>query len=712
MDDLFNKYMPKAAGAEDTSAGGAVDPLFEKYGLKGSAKPNTSTLNASTGSLGSSTVDQLGEGALKGVKNVAFTANKALLYIDKALGNEGAEGRISRFDDYVKSQNEEFKKNPSIAKDIGEIGGEIAATAPLIPAKLLQGANVLFRAGPTILASGEKIAAPIVNRIAALGGQGAITGTEFNALTKSARPDKSLPVDLAEGLATGAVGGPIAHGAVNATSRVLTGVKNLWANIQISRLANGTGIDASAAKRIINRLEEAGYSPSDASAALTKMGPKATLADLDQSLTTEASGLASFGGKPTSLLKGTFEDRAATANSSANQIIENRLGAKPDIQAEREKVMDEARQLAGPDYKIAHASTTPVDVSGVVSNIDKSLETAVGSKQAELAKAKGYLFKQTKDAAGNTVSTLKNDVVSLHEVRQALDDTLGRLPTEGSSQKSSTYRAISQVRDEVDKQLKTIKEMASADAVYAEKANIKKGLDYGYQSLTKGTKEEFEKIWNAASTNPEIQAKIRLGLRTAIGDAMEAAQRGELAGAQRLFGKKSVNREKLKMAFGGDADLVLDELAKEASFRATENAVRSGSQTAERLAVQKAYGKGAFEGAGGVLSEAGKGLAVDIATGSGGGASAIMAARKIASGAKERMIEVRANNMSEGAADLLSRQGLMRDSALDSLSKVKKFQDRKITTAREIRSKLPVVSGAAVIDEPLAQYLREKYKNF
>lgn len=693
IDELYNRFSGKPVQQQGNPE---AEELYQRFSNKSQTPAITNNIVGTTAPVGPSVVDKSIGGVATGILNVTDTIGKGINYASKALTGKELD---PTFDETVAGHRKELKTKygEGLPVDIGTMAGEIAATGPFIPAKMLAGgANILMRATPTILSTGETIAPSLVKRIGSLSLQGGIIGGEFNALTHSARPEKSLLGDAVEGLATGLVAAPVTQGALVTASKLFTGLKNSWANLEISKFANDTGISAKTASNVIDRLKEAGFTPQDAATAIKKLGPNATLADLETSLTTEASGLASFGGKPTSILKGTFEDRAATANTRANDIIETRLGPKPDIAIEKENIVDGARKATSADYDVAHKSPKVLDTPSVVKNIENTLDHAVGKEAAELEKVKGYLY----DKDGN----LKTDVKSLHKVRQAIDDRLGELPKEGTSLKSSTYRSLSNIRSDVDAQLKSIPEMANADMIFSQKMQVAKGLDIGYNALKSGTKEEFEKAWTAA--DPLMKETIKKGLRAAIGDALEAAQRGELSGAQRLFGAKSVNREKLKLAYGSHADEVLNELQREAAFRATENAVKHGAQTAERQAVQRRYGE-RNDGGGTLLGDAVKGLATDLATGSPAIAAGTMAVRNIGRGLNNRLMEIRSNNVAEGTADILSRQGAMRDSTLDNLGKINQIRDRLTSKSSSIRSALPVR-----LSEPLAEYIKDKAKNF
>lgn len=702
VDDLYNYFSGNATKSPDKS-GVDVEALYNQFSTPAAPK-QTFDQKLEGGPTLTGTVKRLGTAAVQGASDVINTGGQAIGYLDKTFGGESGAKRATAFDTRVAQENQQFNSDSQdypVSSAIGRIGGQVAATAPLVPARVMQGANVVARALPTVLQTGEKIAAPLVNRIGAMSLQGGIAGSEFNVATHSTRPDTSLGLDAVEGAATGAIAGPLAHGAVVGVSKVLSGIGNSWANLSVSKLANEVGIPPNAAKNIIQLLKDAGHTPESAAIELNKMGPKATLADLDPSLATEASGLASFGGKPTALLKGTYADRAATANEDAVKIFENKFGPKPDVYVERgnakgqeaDNIVAEAKRLTNADYTTAHKSTQQLDISNVANHINDTLESAVGRKAAVLNEVKGYLYKPD--------GSLKTSVKDLHEARKGIDDIIN---TKGDSLPPNALSSVENTRALLDAKLKTNPEMLSADTKFAEKMKIKEGLATGHDAISKGmNKAEFARTFDAAT--PEVQEAMKKGMLAAAGNAMDQSGQGQLSGAVRLFGKKDVNRENFKHAFGNDAEAVLDDVHKAMTFRATENAVQHGSQTAERQAVQRKYGE--RNDGPGLVAGALKGLAVDVATGSPGGASAVMAVRNIGSGLKSRMMDIAGDNLAVSSADLLSRQGLMRDSALSALGKIEKVQSRKITTAKDITSKLPVLTGT-----PLTNYLREKSEKF
>lgn len=581
---------------------------------------------------------------------------------------------------------------------VGRAFGQIAATAPLVPAKAIQGIRAITGALPT--AAG---AAPLVNRLfLAAPATGAVGGAAFGTGTISTKgEDESALGHVGKNVLGGIIAGPALAATGGLLASTVKGVGSLWANMNINKLASDAGLPTKAVKSIIDRLEEAGYTPKEAQIALNKLGPKATLADLGRSLETEASGYASLGGKSTAIIKGRFDDRASKANTDVAKIMEKRLGPKPDLKAEKINIVDEAQRLTGPDYTRAKASGAKLDANSVAKYIDEGIESgAVGEEAKRLNEIKGYLYKSD--------GTLKDDVKTLHKVRIAIDDTLDKLPKEGTSQKSGVYRAVEGARKEVDTLLKTVPEMAAADAKFAEKMTIAKGLDVGYEAIIKSMrKEDFKRVWKAAT--PEVQETIKKGMRAAIGDLMEAAQKGELSGAVRLLGQKSVNQSNVKLAFGEDGQKVLNEIAKSGAFRRTEGLVTSGSQTAERRAFQERHAEAQSSG---LARDIASGLALDATSGSPFVGTAIMGIKKGGGKLLHNISQNRYLATTESEADILSRSGKSRKAALEVMKRVEAIRKHENVTGTEELSdiikgiKLPVTapSGVDVNDKLKKQF--------
>lgn len=603
----------------------------------------------------------IAKGLWQGLKDIPATGAQAIGTVDRALSKilptDGA-ARADAYDARLKAENEALPVD-NTAFDVGRTGGQILATAPLMPVKAFQAI------------SGAAKAIPYAGKLAGLVANGGLAGGIFGAATNSTNED-GLASNIGTNAALGAAAGPVAELGIQGAGKVVSGAKNIIQNVRASNILKGSGIDLNAAKNTLARLSDAGYTPTQAKVEVRRMGPQATLGDLDPSLTTEAGGLAAKGGIPTSTLKTRFGERAATADTEAHNIMETKLGVTPDYEAEKEGAALNRQAQTSTDYTKAKASNMALDVRPVVKHIADELQNSVGSEATQLKEIGSYLF----DNKGN----LKVDTAPLHKVRIAIDDLLNRLPSEGTSQTSSTYRAVANVREKLDNVLKTNPDMATADAKYAKLAEDAKGLDIGKDAFKKNN--NFEEEFKSAS--PEKKEFMRKGLRIQIADMMEQATRGELSEAQRLFGKSTSNRNIVKLAFGSDGDEVLDALAKQAKFRSSERTIAANSATAERQAVQSRpeYGGGPHEGH--FLTPVAQGAALDLVTGTPGGATVIGAGKGAVEGIKEKLNKERIQKTINGTADLLSRQSSHgRDNALNLLDRV-----GKITSSNN--GKLPV----------------------
>lgn len=112
-----------------------------------------------------------------------------------------------------------------------------------------------------------------------------------------------------------------------------------------NKLLNAASGTTPAARNVANVLADIKMTPQDAKAALAKMGPDATLADLDPALTQEAGGLAALGGAPSSVLKNAMATRSAGADDRIAKIVDDTLGPKPDAIG----ILNDIRERAGAD---------------------------------------------------------------------------------------------------------------------------------------------------------------------------------------------------------------------------------------------------------------------------------------------------------------------------------------------------------------------------
>lgn len=228
-----NKQIPDALKGIDLEAldrefGGTVTAEKEKLkqewwqGLKDD--PNWSGL-VSNLAPEAGLASRVGVGLLRGGKDVLDTSAHGLARATSAIADrllpEILAGPIRKSKDEMLSAdkvgNEQFEKEYGNATSVGlgRLGGQIAATAPLMPTKLIQGVNAVAGALPSISATGARVAAPLANRLRAAIGTGGIGGATLGAATSSTN-DSSLGENVGEGLVSGAIGGPLVVGASQA----------------------------------------------------------------------------------------------------------------------------------------------------------------------------------------------------------------------------------------------------------------------------------------------------------------------------------------------------------------------------------------------------------------------------------------------------------------------------------------------------------------
>lgn len=603
----------------------------------------------------------------QGASDVINAGASAIGFIDKNLF-PGGEARNENLQNRITKENEAFKNaNPPsegllpTAPEAGRMIGQTLATAPLVPMRAMQAVRSGLGALPTITATGEKIAAPLLNKAIASSATGAATGAEFGALTSTSNED-SLLENTGKGLITGAIAGPVLTSAATVGKNLLPTAKNLWANVEINKIAAASGEQPAAIKKIIDYLETAGYSPQQAQAELNKLGPQATLGDLATSLQARVGGLATFDPKAMEIVKGRYEARAKTANTEAHNIMETKLGPKPDLEAEKAKIIEDAQKAVKPDYE-AGKKINGLDVQPTIDKINIELESAVGEKAQALNTVKDYLYKKD--------GSLKHNAKDLHEVRMAIDSMLsGKNPQ--TSYGKYAKNALEDVRANVDTQLKTIPEYAAADAKFAKEIGKIKDIEIGENLLKNNGMniQQFAKFYD--NLPPDRQAAIAKGLHGHIGDLMEQASRGELSEAQRLFGKNSRNRANLEKVFGNNGVEVLDALQKQATMRGTERSILQRSLTAEGQAVQREFGERGDKGS---TLDLAHGLIADT-LGGGGAGTAIMAAKRTGQHFIANITGNRKERLIQGTADLLSRSGAERDTGLGVAARVKAIQDK------------------------------------
>lgn len=577
--DAFSAAFGDVQGAADKPA---PDPFSAAFGdVQPTDKPTAAAPapTAAPALLGfGDTMKNLGMGALRGVVDVGDTVSERGLQLAGGAAGAGqwagivppdVANNIKQFGSDYTAKNKAARdawvaahaNDPALfdfsvgpmrvdpsAATVGRLVGQMAATAPVLAATGPIGAtgNALVDAGLT----------------------GSVMGGESSAMTTSAS-DEPPAQQILQGAALG--------GVVGAAAPAVGGILKAGAN-KVARIV--TELGDSGVAHVKSLLDKIGMTPQEAQQAVHTIGPSATLADLDPALQTEAGALAARGGDTTSTIRQRYAARAAAGGQRTAQGIDAALGPMPDKTLLEQQFVADAQTKADPSYRAAYANSTPMDVQPVLNKIDGLLQTATGRRANALNEFKNYLL----DANGKP----KTDIEALHAARQEMDDYINKAASSDSSAGRIAVAKLGQVRSSLDQILKSDPDMAKADQVFAEGMRVKDFFEQGQQVFDNKTRLPDLQRQLATATPDQLKA-YQQGARIALGDKVGASSRGELTDTQQLFGKKTANREKLKLAFPTQADDVLDMVAGNQAMRTTENKTLSPSATAEYSAAQQRY---------------------------------------------------------------------------------------------------------------------------
>ncbi|WP_213773433.1 cell wall hydrolase [Bradyrhizobium sp. dw_78] len=503
-----------------------------------------------------------------------------------------------------------FASQHPVANTALNIAGGVAGTAPLVMAA--PAAFGISRAGllPNALLSGA-------------------TGAGLNATDSAIRSGGDIDATKA-GAITGGVFGALAP----------VGGKIVGAGID--KLSDVLTHTTPAARNVSNVLSDIGMTPNQARNALSSMGPYATLADLDPALTTEAGGLASMGGQPTSILKGAMRDRAARVDNRVSDLMERQLGPAPDAEATLSGIEHDASVRASPFYNAGRGGPA-MDVTPVLANIEQQLPNASGGIRSLLNSVRGFLTNDMASRA-NPVGMVvpKSDPAAILGARQALDDIMFNRETGEAKLGPNAMRVAGDLRAQIDGIVKANPSFAQGDAIYSRAHDIQRAFRQGQDIFGSNVRPaDLARILSRLS--PEEAQALRLGARSSIADVMQSSRRGEGPAAQGLLGRSTNNRANLNLLFPNGQE-ALDALHAEAMMRGTEQRVAQNSATAERTAVQKKYMPSSEPGVGAAIPIVGE------AVGGGPGAMAALAGRAAYGAAKNALTTNALNRLTEGTA--------------------------------------------------------------
>lgn len=391
---------------------------------------------------------RVGVATLRGAKDVVDTGahglqNATTFVADKVLPESLAapirkSAEDSQMADKAGRENYDKEYGENLPMQASRVGGQIAASAPLMPAKAFQAIDVAANALP-VANAGIKVAAPLANRLLAASGKGALGGAEFGATTASTN-DKSLSENVGEGAITGAIAGPLISGAGAAGKGILNSTSS---GISATRAALA---ERAAQLGIDLKASQVSGSPTfkkydQMSGMLPLSGAQA---EKDKQVSQFTRAISKTFGKDTDEINSTV---IKDARKIQGQRIET-VGANSTIQADS--------QLGQDLSQIVHdASRTKTDAEmrplmNHIEDIIEKLRQGNGSMDGEAyTSLTGYRSALSKAQRGR--SNIANEA---NEIRNALDDALTRHVS--PQQKTELldarkkYKAVMTVKDLVE----------------------------------------------------------------------------------------------------------------------------------------------------------------------------------------------------------------------------------------------------------------------
>ncbi len=537
-----------------------------------------------------------------------------------------------------------------IASGAGQVGGAIVGFAPLAAAAPealgLTGGNMLTR-----LAAGTASNALIGGADSAARGDNALTGAIV-------------------GGAAGGVAPPVAKFVGNALGATLgkgTGLVQAGINKLTTGSSSGLpGVSMPAATYMLDGLNADGLPA--ARNALSGLGDQGMILDTGPGSRGNAAGMLGPATPEASIISKALTDRDAGSGARIRSALQDTIGPEIDPVKVAQGISDARTAATSPVYGKVLAGAPPVDVSGVVADIDGQLKTAVG------AQAKGLQFLRNNlvisdggtDAAGNVIPpTYETNAQKLLNIRQEIDKAVGGTQPGLGLQPSAVTRAdhsMMSVRGSLDGALKEqVPGLADVDAAFSHSANVQNAVENGYKN-----------VLGANGAHPDSFAQARAGMAPDVADAENAGIAGQI---YRKFGSGTrsdrvklnallageddgFNTRNLKTAFGEEpVNELLGTSSAEKTFADSTNELLGKSNT-NRLAAGLKRGQDTEPGSMNFSASNPTGLA-------------IQAGKKLIADPLVRIITANPNaSRNIEIAKMLTAKGADADHVLDALSKL------------------------------------------
>lgn len=319
--------------------------------------------------------------------------------------------------------------------------------------------------------------------------------------------------------------------------------------------------------------------------------PRLTLADVDPNTQIITQGLAAKPGAPRNALDKFVKERIASQPETVKNIYDEGMGVPVNVKDKIDSLKT-ALQSKGKDINPVVSSTGPVDVSGIISNIDQKLQPGVNSVISageplpldDIQKGLGAVRKMLTDD-----KSVRTDAQSLHNFQSALRSKAEDLLSSANGQDRQLGHAFMNVRNQI---------VNAIDAAGTNPGAYKQALS-GYrdqfavqdafkkgQLVTRnrlGNLEDDPSYWQnwVANATPQELEAAKEGARLSVAQQMGSVQNAARKGMN--IPDVEFSRDKLKMLFGDkEVDQMYKSLSDEKNIADTNSKLFQNSQTAMR----------------------------------------------------------------------------------------------------------------------------------
>ncbi|TPM33739.1 hypothetical protein FJ955_03085 [Mesorhizobium sp. B2-2-2] len=515
-------------------------------------------------------------GGLQGVPIVGPYLDKASSAAAAAMAMPFTGRSFNELYDEGNRYSQDVRRDNPHTATAGGVTGAVAATVPAMVA------------APAAFGIGVE-SAPLRYGLSALSGAG------INVADAGVRSGG----DPKEMMNAGLVGAGLGLVAPAVAPLVGRGVKALADNVQISAVARALGLD----KRAISVLAKAAKDDAIDPAVLPDLGADGMLMDLGPNMRHTAGAIAATPSEGKQIVRGAIGARDADANWRIRAALDNTLGPAPTPSTIAERIGRNQQRLQ-PEYREALRDAGPVDTLPIARYLDTEAQSLRGEPQRAVQRVRAMLDHQPTpaDIARARVNgepppgtSLVTDAGELLNTRHAIDDMLET--TQGSNAVNALTTARQAVDDELRASVPGIKEV---DAKYAELARQRTALQRGQTVLSDGREaprpdELAAEVRQGAlpqgmQVGPSaVPLRLREGARAEIERIVGTRANDRVALQQIIKGEGDWNRARLSSLFGADkANAIIDLLDRERLFADTSNVVTRNSESAARLAAQRA----------------------------------------------------------------------------------------------------------------------------